>query len=313
VVKIRKKKKKIGKISRFLEELNQFFNRPLAFGAVKLFHRLKIAPNVVTFFSMACGISSGFFFAKGDSHGLTAAILLELMIILDCSDGQLARMLKKSSSFGKTLDGLADFGTHISIFYGVAFALYVKSGSIIPFFLAVLAQLSMYLHIILYDHFKNVFIDVTKPDYIDRLENLKELEARLEAERKAYARFSLKWFISRLYYIFYRIENWAVAIGYSTYLNNFYDLFPYPDRIDPYIREVYYQKMRFPVKLWSFIGDTTHLTLFVVFGIIRELWLIFPSIILGTNLIMVFALIVQRIKFKNLGLERELLWQERFD
>jgi len=280
------------------ELINQYFNRPLAFGAAKLFHRLKMSPNLITFLSMACGVSSGFFFAKGEyPHVVTAAILLELMIILDCADGQLARMLKKSSRFGKTLDGLADFGTHISIFYGVAFGLYSKSGSIIPFFLALIAQLSMYLHIILYDHFKNIFIDVTKPDYIDRHENIKQLEERLEAERKEYDRFNLKWFLFRLYYIFYRIENWAVSIGYSPFINNFYDLFPDPDRIDPYTRDVYYQRMRFPVKFWSFIGD----------------WLIFPSIIIGTNLIMVAALIVQRIRFKNLGLERELLWQERFD
>jgi len=163
--KVRNKIQELGKEYRLSlkpketeEILNQFFNRPLAYLTAKLFHKLKSSPNFVTMLSMAFGVSSGFLFAQGEYHYvLAAAILLELMIIFDCADGQLARMIRRSSPLGKTLDGLADITTHMAIFYGVAFALYRELGSVYPFFLGLVAQLSMYFHIILYDHFKNVF------------------------------------------------------------------------------------------------------------------------------------------------------------
>ena len=296
------------------EILNQFFNRPLAYLTAKLFHRLRQSPNFVTCLSMTFGISSGFLFAQGTYHYvLAAAILLELMIIFDCADGQLARMLRQSSPLGKTLDGLADIGTHMAIFYGVAFALYREFGSIYPFFLGLVAQLSMYFHIILYDHFKNVFISVAKPDYVDKLESLEELRERSMRERNRKASGNLKWLISQLHYLFYKIENYVVSIGYPAPANNFFDLFPEPERIDSHTRDIYYREMRVSVKLWSFVGDTTHLTIFVLFGIMGRLGWIFPAIVIYMNLHTAFMLVFQRIKYKNLGLEREVFWQERFD
>lgn len=296
------------------EILNQVLYRPLAFVTAKFFHRLRRSPNFVTLFSLSFGVASGLLFVKGEyPYVLFAAILLELMIIFDCADGQLARMSGMSSPFGKTLDGLADLATHMSIFYGVAFALYMKTGSFYPFFLGLGAQLSMYLHIILYDHFKNVFIHVSKPEYGDKIESLDVLKERTVKERSEDNSGYGKLFVLKLLYLFYKLEASVVSIGYLPPANNFFDLFPEPDRIDSYTREMYYREMRVSVKLWSFLGDTTHLTYFVIFGIINKIGLIFPVIILFTNLYMLFVLIYQRRKFKRLGLEREILWQERFD
>lgn len=293
------------------EFINQYLNRPAAFLVAKWFKKLKASPNVVTVFSLLFGVSSGYCFAKGEnSFVLAGGILLQLMIIFDCADGQLARITGKSSSFGKTLDGLADILTHFSIFYGVAFALYRESGNILPFFLAVIAQASMYLHIMLYDHFKNVFINVTKQEYTDRVESIEELREKPHSENQ---HSKVKLLVSRLYYLFYKLEYIVVSIGYLPITNNFYDLFPDTERIDRATKELFYREMRVSVKIWSLIGDTIHLTIFVVFGILNMISFIFPFLIISTNLLMLFALFYQRVKFKHLGLEREILWQERFD
>jgi phosphatidylglycerophosphate synthase len=293
------------------ELVNQYINRPLAFITARLFYKLKMSPNLVTLFSMGFGVSSGFFFARGYyPHSLIAAILLQLMIIFDCADGQLARMCNKSSSLGKTLDGLADVCTHFSIFYGVAYAQYVSSGALYPFLMAVVAQLSMYLHIILFDHFKNVFIDITKAEYADKLQTVEELEEKFSKEQDV---GSLQRLISRIYITFYKVETRVVSIGYPPSVGNFYDLFPDPERIDTHSKDMYYREMRFSVKLWSFIGDTAHLTLFVILGLMNKVRFILPVIIVTTNCIMVIALFYQRRKYKKLGLEREVLWQERLE
>lgn len=313
--------KKESRFSRFIEEyksslkppeteelVNQFFNRPLAFITAKIFHRLKRSPNFVTLFSMLFGLVAGFlFFINSSVSNVAGAVMLELMVIFDCADGQLARMSGKSSKFGKTLDGLADMTTHFAIYYGVAFALIKATHSFLPLFSAVIAQLSMYLHIILYDHFKNVFIHVTKPDYVDKLETPEELREKIREAEKEYGKKSIKTLIARLYYYFYRIEYWAVGIAYAPPVKSFYDLYPDPSVIPDYVRKVYYREMKLSVRLWSFIGDTTHLSIFILLGLLNRINLIFPIIIFGTNAYMLFVIFYQRYKFKSLGLEREVL------
>jgi len=294
------------------EPINQYFNRPVAFLVVKLFHRFNGSPNFVTMFSMVFGVSSGYFFSLGRlPFTVYGAVLLEFMIIFDCADGQLARISGNSSLFGKTLDALADIATHFSIFYGVAFALFRDAGSYVPFVLAVLSQLSMYLHITLYDHFKNVFINVTKPGYVDRVETLREMRKRLNLDDENTCR--LKKLPATLYYLFYRFENMLVSIGYTSSVGNFYKLFPDPDMIDTATRDMYYRKMRVSVKLWSMIGDTIHLTIFIVCGLMGRLVLIFPVLLLCTNSMMFVAFFYQRVKFKHLGIEREILRHEQVD
>jgi hypothetical protein len=295
------------------ELINQYINRPIAYLIARGFQQLGAGPNFVTLLSMCFGVSSGFFFARGDYRSeVTGVVLLAVMNLFDCADGQLARILGKSSQLGKTLDGMADLMTHTSIFYGVAFALSVKTGSLYPYFLAALAQFSMYMHIMFYDHFKGVFINLTYPDYGDRLESLDELKER--AER---AKLSGKGLIGRLlprmYFAFYRAETAFVSLGYLPVLHNLHDIIHDAERLDPYVKEIYGREMKPVVRMWSVIGDTLHLTLFMIFGIVGNMVFLFPTFIVLLNVYMVFVIVYQRQKFRNLGLEREVVWQGRFD
>jgi phosphatidylglycerophosphate synthase len=296
------------------EVINQVFNRPVGFVVAKFFQKLGSSPNVVTMISMAFGVTSGIFLSHGKYPDvLIGALLLEGWIILDCADGQLARMLKKSSQLGKTIDGLCDIATHFSVFYGTAYALFTRTGAYYPFFLALASHLSFYLHIMLFDHFKNVFISVAKPVYSDKLETLYRLKEDIMKEKGNKERSSFKRFITLIYYLFYQLENAVVSVGYIPYASGFYEVFPDPSQIDESTRERYYREMRGAVKAWSWIGDTIHITFFVIFGIANRLSLVFPVILVGTNIWMLFALFYQRAKFRNFGLSREMLWQERVD
>lgn len=288
------------------EWINQYFNRPIAFLIARASQRLGLTPNSITLLSMVCGVLSGYFFSKLDSRTLIiGAVLLEMMILLDCADGQLARMSGRSSSFGKTLDGLADFTTHLSIYYGLAYGLYFRQNHYYFFIMAIVAQLSMYLHIILYDHYKNIFIDVIYPDYVDRLESLDEIKRRIAESKKSGKKLQI--IISKLYYLFYRIENWVISLSYPPDIRNFYEIVPCPEELDEYTKARFYAEMKLPVRFWSFIGDTIHLTIFVFFAALNLPFLVFPVIILWTNALMVLCIIVQRIRIRRLGLERKLL------
>jgi phosphatidylglycerophosphate synthase len=64
---------------------------------------------------------SGWFFAGG--YFVSGALLLQLSAIIDCVDGDLARVLYKESRFGKWLDLLGDQLVHIAVFAGIGVGL----------------------------------------------------------------------------------------------------------------------------------------------------------------------------------------------
>jgi hypothetical protein len=281
------------------ELINKILNRPAAFLVAKAFYSLGQSPNMVTLFSLLFGASSGYFFARGNYRSLViAALLLELMIIFDCADGQLARFTGKSSQFGKTLDGMADTITHFSIFYGVAFALYRETSSLLPFLMAAGSQISMYLHIIFFDHSKNLFIYVTKPGYPDKTLKLDILKEQINK----YSEMGLRTrtLAAKLYYYFYSIEFALVSAGYGSNANNLLKLIPDPENIDQATRNICYREIKPVVMVWAIIGDTIHLTIFVVCGLIGRIDFIFPVLLIFTNAVMVFALFLQRLKFRKL-------------
>jgi phosphatidylglycerophosphate synthase len=233
------------------------------------------------------------------------------MSIFDCADGQLARMTNRSTKMGRILDTLADLTTHCFIFLGVAIGLHRNTGTALPFVLALAAQISMYLHLALFDHFKNKFITIAMPECVDQLDSLDSLKNKIEQLETSNSRLSS--LLRKIFLWFSKMENRVVSIGYPASGRIFHEQFPDAKTIEPHIREMYYSEMRVPTKLWTMIGDTIHLTIFVVCGLLNRVSLIFPIILVYTNAVMVLAMIVQRVKYRNLGLDQEHLWQERFD
>jgi hypothetical protein len=83
---------------------------------------------------MIIGAASAFFFAFGSVYyegamGLTmnivAIVMLMIADVLDCTDGQLARMTGKKSRLGRILDGLAGFTWFFPIYAAIVYRFYV--------------------------------------------------------------------------------------------------------------------------------------------------------------------------------------------
>lgn len=107
--------------------------RPLAYLWAVAFNKFDIHPNTVTIISMFVGAGSAYFFAQGSYYycgvmGLVLNIigitLLLIADILDCTDGQLARMTGKSSRLGRILDGAAGFTWFLPIYLAMVFRFY---------------------------------------------------------------------------------------------------------------------------------------------------------------------------------------------
>ena len=107
--------------------------RPFCYYLSVFFARFDIHPNTVTIASMFIGAASAFFFAHGCYHyeqgwglayNIIAIVLLMIADILDCTDGQLARMTGKKSRMGRILDGVAGFTWFLPIYSALVYRFY---------------------------------------------------------------------------------------------------------------------------------------------------------------------------------------------
>jgi len=99
-----------------------FFLRKISKLFTWLAVRLKMTPNQVTLISFAIGLFSAFEFSKGTFWTVFAgAVLLQLSIIIDCVDGELARYTRQFSQLGAWLDAITDRIKEYLVFYALAY------------------------------------------------------------------------------------------------------------------------------------------------------------------------------------------------
>jgi phosphatidylglycerophosphate synthase len=93
------------------------FSKLLTWVAVKV----GATPNQVTLISFAIGLYSAYAFSQGSFWWiLCGALLLQLSIIVDCVDGELARYTRKFSQLGAWLDAVTDRVKEYMVFLGLA-------------------------------------------------------------------------------------------------------------------------------------------------------------------------------------------------
>lgn len=108
--------------------------RRLSYYVAYFFSKFKVTPNAVTLWSMVIGALSSLLFAHGCLYyegwsgllcNLCAMFLLVVADVLDCADGQLARMTGQKSHVGRILDGLAGFAWFIPIYSALVYRFYI--------------------------------------------------------------------------------------------------------------------------------------------------------------------------------------------
>lgn len=101
------------------------FNRPLGRFLSKVLIHTPVTPNQVTVISALVGLASAWFFAQGNyTAGIIGAILLQLSALIDCVDGDIARVVFKESPIGKWLDLGLDQVVHVAVFATLAVGLH---------------------------------------------------------------------------------------------------------------------------------------------------------------------------------------------
>jgi len=116
----------------------------LTWAAVKI----GATPNQVTIASFSIGLYAAFLFAQGDTWSLIGgAILLQVSIIVDCVDGEIARYTRKFSELGAWLDAITDRVKEYAVFLGLAYGAFVHSGQNLWVLAAVLMAIQTFRHL----------------------------------------------------------------------------------------------------------------------------------------------------------------------
>ena len=93
------------------------FSRPVT----RVLARTRVAPNAVTLVGIGLGALGGLLFALPGGTALLAAVLCLLASgVLDCSDGELARLCFAESRLGHWLDVSGDTIVHVCLLGGIA-------------------------------------------------------------------------------------------------------------------------------------------------------------------------------------------------
>ncbi|XVQ15964.1 CDP-alcohol phosphatidyltransferase family protein [Spirillospora sp. CA-255316] len=90
--------------------------------------RMGFSPNQLTYMMMACGVAAGVVVslpATGTGVLWTAlggALLIQVYLLLDCVDGEVARYLRQTSVAGVFLDRIGHYLSEVSLLIGLGFA-----------------------------------------------------------------------------------------------------------------------------------------------------------------------------------------------
>ncbi|MBX3306842.1 MAG: CDP-alcohol phosphatidyltransferase family protein [Nitrospira sp.] len=105
--------------------VDRYFNRKVSRGFTRLFLELGLSPNSITVLAGLIGLVAAAGFGLGTySAGILAALLFQLAAVIDCCDGEVARLTFTESPFGAWLDIALDNFVHMAIFAGIALGLY---------------------------------------------------------------------------------------------------------------------------------------------------------------------------------------------
>jgi phosphatidylglycerophosphate synthase len=104
--------------------LDRLVSRRLSPVVTRLLLPTPITPNAVTVFGTVVGVAGGLLIGSAGTAGIVAGVLCLLASgVLDCSDGELARLRGESSRLGHVLDIAGDTVVSIALLAGIVLRL----------------------------------------------------------------------------------------------------------------------------------------------------------------------------------------------
>lgn len=259
--------------------------RPISFVLVKLIYNTNITPNQISIVALIFGVLSGVFYGFATYQFLIlASISFFICNTLDCMDGQLARLKKNGTKIGRVIDGFIDYITSISVFLGLGIAMTFLTGDpVYSWALTIAAGISKAIQNMFFDNYRNMYLEYVYNKASSLDEEIEEYSEEKERLKNVNGKGMEKFLIS-LYLAYSNFQKKSTS---------HVDL-----KVSP---EVYKSENKTLLRLWSWIGSTTHMMILIFFSLINriDLYLIF-AITIG-NLIFILLLIWQKSVIKRIS------------
>ena len=277
--------KKSLKMQEAEEVLDLIVYRPIAFGFVKLIHRLPITPNQVTVLSFLCNLAAAYYFSLGVTEFFgVAALWFFVGNVLDCSDGQLARIQQSGSPLGRLVDGVLDYVSTVAIFVALGIGLTRQSGDAVVWYLVIAGGIFSALHAMLFDQYQQEFISTVRGErnFLNR-ENEKiraELDGLVERKQQPLRRIFLQ------VYLKYMLIQERSQIKHESQTR-------FPSLL-------YMEQCKGLMRGWTFLGSTTNRSLLMLAGVLHDPSLFLWIVLLPGNLWLGVMLAWQKRVYRRL-------------
>ena len=142
-----------------------------------IFLSLRVTPNMVSTLSLVFGLVAAVFFAVGSYRALIiGAVLIQLALLFDHCDGEVARVAKQGSRFGAWYDGVIDRIREYTSFLGIGLGVYLITKNPLALILSAAAIGNLLLI---------GYIRATTPFlFSEKVENMKEQPAFLNLSER---------------------------------------------------------------------------------------------------------------------------------
>lgn len=186
-----------------------FVYDPLAIRLTTLFIRMKWSPNAVTLLSLVFGVAgAALLYPQKVGLNLLGVALIIFAAVLDCSDGQVARLCHSGTPFGRVLDGAVDMANYLAIYLALGFRLMGESFAVTP---TVTLHVSWYIWIVIVlalichssqarkaDYYRGLhlyFLKGTNDNYFARSKDLRQELASLPEGTSPFRKLYLKIYL----------------------------------------------------------------------------------------------------------------------
>ncbi len=295
------------------ETFDLLIYRPIAFLFVKAVYPTNLTPNQVSSIAMLFGVIAGILFGFGTyTYLIAGAIFYFTCNVLDCADGQIARLKKNGTKTGRIIDGFIDYVVSISVFIGVGVGLTnVLSKGIYPEFgagilhisghaggvlyiwiITVLAGVSSALQAFYFDLYRNKYLENVYGKFSRLEDEITEFEVERERVRKLKGKNFDRFLISvYLKYCRLQLKFQAKAKGGLDKAG-----------INVGLQNEYAKKNKLLLRFWSFAGSTTHITVCIICAFIDKLEPFLLICIVPMNVLIIILYVMQKTRNQDSAL-----------
>jgi phosphatidylglycerophosphate synthase len=237
------------------------------------------------------GITAGCFYSLGHPvYFKIGAFFFLLFNILDCSDGQLARLKKTGTPVGRIIDGISDYIATIAVYIGIAAGFAYRSPK--PYFwllMLLVAGLSNIIHGILVDYYRSRFLYYVKGGESNFEKEFEEFRKEYEIIRNQKG----KRFDRMVLLIYFKYSAFQRLLVAKKKKAKLFITTP----------EEYFRKNKTIIRFWLLIGATTEITTLIICSFFNRFDFFIWIMIIGFNSLAAILWSIQQIIDKTFNRE----------